>query len=609
MKMTSPLTTLASISTPDSYHTARDSQASPLNSLAADDTNLSSPVDDEDDPSLLPDEPAYRDASDWLPSPDSAAIHILSGLLSDGTTTPSRHRLPPSQPPKPARVPPPSQIALLATLIIHPSFTTRPQETNSLHTAAHAHTYLRGLLNTVGPINANFRAAFDFYPHPNNHGTTTRATHNSATRTATRAATPDGDNNSPSSPSDNEARLTGSFARSQLLFRRATDFWAVLGWAFRCAAEHPRHWRCWRAWLDLVIGVLEADVDERIARDRVAVEVGKAGKGKEVVYSMLGESLVVGYLEGLRKERRNVMRDVLRAVFAFCDEGTGAGDRAVFREVFEKETAMGVKPKRKREGDRGVVDLENDQFGDYFDGEEEEDDEDEEESQETAKARPSARKKPGRKSKPPTPLFTLTDDLAETIPFRLRIFRLLSAIACYLPSTLATVDELYDRFTDHLRALRLPLFRLFVESHPSILPEDVQVSLLHVVAEKLLPRHPDPADVDPEHCAAGHGLTVPVMRECFLPFAANKVTAEDNAKLSLAVESMLWFVYARAGIGREDAPGLRKAVEAGIRARENKIKRKGPGRLDAGEAAAREALARSAGSLRALVQVVACSEE
>lgn len=60
MEMTSPLTTLASISTPDSYHTARDSHPSPFNSIGADDTSLSSPVEDDD--SSLPDEPPYRDA-------------------------------------------------------------------------------------------------------------------------------------------------------------------------------------------------------------------------------------------------------------------------------------------------------------------------------------------------------------------------------------------------------------------------------------------------------------------------------------------------------------------------------------------------------------------
>lgn len=52
MELTSPLTTLASISTPDSYHTARDSPSN-----AAYDTTLSSPLEEPDEEG-----PRYRDA-------------------------------------------------------------------------------------------------------------------------------------------------------------------------------------------------------------------------------------------------------------------------------------------------------------------------------------------------------------------------------------------------------------------------------------------------------------------------------------------------------------------------------------------------------------------
>jgi hypothetical protein len=79
------------------------------------------------------------------------------------------------------------------------------------------------------------------------------------------------------------------------------------------------------------------------------------------------------------------------------------------------------------------------------------------------------------------------------------------------------------------------------------------------------------------------------------------VTAEDNARLSLALESMLWYLYPRCEMG--DADALRRAVERGIRAREDKIKKRAGGG-DSVERAAREVLARSARSLRALADVV-----
>ncbi|KAK4151504.1 hypothetical protein C8A00DRAFT_17074, partial [Chaetomidium leptoderma] len=297
------------------------------------------------------------------------------------------------------------------------------------------------------------------------------------------------------------------------------------------------------------------------------------------------------------------VKGALRGLFAFSDGETVASDRAVFREVFERETVVGkgVKSKRKR-GEEMVVDLENDRFGDYLDAEESEEEEEEE-----GVPAPKARRKPGRKPKGEgSASFTLTDGIAETVPFRLRIFRLLSAVSYYLPETFASVSELYERFTDHVRGLPLPMFRLFIESHQSALPNDVRVSFLRMVIEEMLPRnHPEPADVDPEN-GAGNGVTLLVMQQCFLPFAANKVTAEDNAKLSLALESMMWFVYSQIEV--EYSGALRRAVEAGIKAREGKIrKRGGVAKADSADKAARETLARSARSLRALVDVIAAA--
>jgi hypothetical protein len=219
---------------------------------------------------------------------------------------------------------------------------------------------------------------------------------------------------------------------------------------------------------------------------------------------------------------------------------------------------------------------------------------------------PRAQRKPGRKAKGVgTPAFCLTDGIAETVPFRLRIFRLLSAVSFYVPDTFESVDELYERFTDHVRGLPLPMFRLFLEARPSILPEYVQVALLRTVIENLLPTHPDPAVVDPQG-GSGNAVTVRMMQKCFLPFPANKVTAEDNAKLSLALENLMWFIYSQIDV--EYSEGLRKAVEAGIKAREDKIRRRGAAsKGDAPDKAAREVLARSARNLRALVEVIAAT--
>lgn len=555
--------------------------------------------------------------------PDSAAIQILTGLLADGNAVPYPTYLtctqkqkqkqqqqqqppPPSQPllPKPARVPPPSQLALLSTLVIHPLFTSRPSEKGNLHVAASALAYLRGLVSVVGTVNANLRGAFAF-------DTSSTRCSNSRNRGAVGAGGRAGRGRAggcggwaagaSSSGDDDSDSVGGQFARGQILFRRAPDFWAVLGWAFRCAAEYPQRWRHWRVWLEYVVWVLEDDFDERLERDRQGAAGWGGGKGS-TPYPMLKRSLLVGYLEDLRRARRNASKEVMRALFAFSD-GDPAPDRALFREVFERETvAAKSTPKRKRA--EMVVDLENDQFGDYLDGDEFEPEEGDMSGTPSA---PCQRRKPGRQPKTEAPpAFCLTDDIAETVPFRLRIFRLLSATSLYLPDVFMPLDELYETFTDHVRGLPLPMFQLFVESRAHNLPEDVQVSVLRVTIENMLSKHPDPADVDPEH-ELEHRVTVLMMQKCFLPFAANRVTAEDNAKLSVALESLLWFIYSQVNV--EYSESLRSAVEMGIKAREDRIKRRGAGALkgDSSDRAAREVLARSARNLKALMDIMAAT--
>lgn len=480
----------------------------------------------------------------------------------------------------------------------------------------------------MGPVNANLRAAFEFkgsgsgwgrsYTAGRGHGGRGRRGEEERGGGGGGGGGSDGGSGGNGSDSDTDS-VGGHFARDQLLFRRAPDFWAVLGWALRCAAEHPQRWRHWRVWLDYAVAVLEADWDERLARDHAA---GCAGRGKPAApYPALGHSLLVAYLDDLRRERKNELREVMRALFAFSDADPSS-DRAVFREVFDRETVVGRGKKSKRKRADAVVDLENDQFGDYLDGDESESTGEGEETVEGSggidvpmPAAPRPRRKPGRKPRreESTPSFCLTEGIAESVPLRLRLFRLLSAASHYVPETFVPLHELYESFTTHVRGLPLPMFRLFVESHSSALPGAVRVSFLRMVIEDLLPpRRPDPADADPDN-GAGHGVTVLMMQKRFLPFAASKVTAEDNAKLSLALESLLWFMHAQIGVEYSDA--LRRAVETGIQAREDRIRRRGAAaaaaaaaaRADAQDKAAREALARSARSLRTLVDVIAAA--
>lgn len=334
---------------------------------------------------------------------------------------------------------------------------------------------------------------------------------------------------------------------------------------------------------------------------------------------MLEESLFVAYIDDLRRERKNALKEVMRALMAFTDDDPS--DKAAYHELFERELMVGPR-KNKRKRANMAVDLEQDEFGDYLDwGDDDFDSGDEDDEGENPqrsssptpirlKAGARSRKKPGQSTKrEPVSSFRASDGTADSVSLRLRLFRLLSAAANYLPDRFCAVDELYETFADRIRSLPLPMFRLFVESHSTTLPAFAHVSLLRHLAEELLPSsssRPDPGDVDPV-TDAEHGLSVIMAEQCFLPFAAGRVTAEDNAKLSLVLENMLWFIYANRDIECDE--GLARAVERGIKAREDKIKRKGAAAQLAcrgapgPDSAAREALDRSARSLRLFVRI------
>ncbi len=60
------------------------------------------------------------------------------------------------------------------------------------------------------------------------------------------------------------------------------------------------------------------------------------------------------------------------------------------------------------------------------------------------------------------------------------------------------------------------------------------------------------------------------LERCFLPFAANTSSVEDNAKVSLLVETLFRLLATHGGI--EYTPELMVAVEKGVNAREKKCK-------------------------------------
>lgn len=82
-----------------------------------------------------------------------------------------------------------------------------------------------------------------------------------------------------------------------------------------------------------------------------------------------------------------------------------------------------------------------------------------------------------------------------------------------------------------------------------------------------------PVKVDRARCDAG-GVSPEILERCFLPYPANTIAPADNAKVSLLVENLANIVLRDGGGEIFSSPGFREAVEKGVRAREEKAKRK-----------------------------------
>jgi len=323
---------------------------------------------------------------------------MLHGLLAPGASRPDRETLS-------AWIPPANQIALLATLAIHPTHTNRPSEREDVLVSAQALRYLTNLLSVVGPVNANLRSAFQFVQGP---------------RGGRRGYGADADLSGEDDSGGDEA-IGSRFAADKSVWARGQDFWKIVGWAFTCSVLHPERWRYWKPWLEYMVDVLEKDSDERARRDGVDKEASpRPGSSDGYGYPFARQSLIMAYLDKC-KNRVN-LRQIVKALLA---DG-GPMSLPLFQEVFDRETQLTSKGAKKRKREVRALDLENDEYGDYCDN-------DSPPSSQVSQASPPARSRgKGRNatrhsaatvSGPTTngPV-SITGGFVESIPLRLRLF-------------------------------------------------------------------------------------------------------------------------------------------------------------------------------------------
>jgi hypothetical protein len=232
---------------------------------------------------------------------------------------------------QPAYTPSGSTLALCATLIVHPTFTTRAKSDEDVRASNSALRFLRNVNELVGPVHANMKTAFTFqsFAHKRRRE---RGSGNSTPNTLDPGERDMGDD-----------EVDSPFAREKSVFNQAEDFWQVVGWAFNCSIVYRKRWDRWKLWLDIMLDVLVPDLEEHYLQNRPQ------------------DSLISQYLKG--KENRTAWREVMAAILA---DGSPATMNK-FGEVWKNETKERKVKKEEEHGAAMEIDLDEGNFGDYDD--------------------------------------------------------------------------------------------------------------------------------------------------------------------------------------------------------------------------------------------------
>ncbi|KAI3336339.1 hypothetical protein HD806DRAFT_517577 [Xylariaceae sp. AK1471] len=564
---------LSSLGTTDSFATATASPDNIQEETAITDNSSIIAADDRPNPDALP---GYYKAKGLPPELKEhcrvyleealprQAIFLLDNLLS---TRSSNHQ-------EPAYCPPPSQISLLCSIIIHPDYTTRPKEPDWPQISLQSLVYLRDLLTVFGPINAGFKESVLF----NVNGTSELDLDSQ-----------DAHNSNQDADERGLVRLSPRHGHDSV-WQRGRDFFSVVGWALNCNFLYPERWQWWNRWVEFILDVLENDLDERY---RLDIENGCPDM------PLLRSSILASYITQRSGRTADRIMWIMKALFA---DGTTSAT-SVFPEVWPREHKSKLQStinKRKRE----KINIDKGEYGGYLD----------DESVHSSQA-----------SEPPTPQKKwanqrLAEEQAletaylETIPLRQRLFSLVSYLCYTLPNG-APIDfsSLYEKFEDTIKHLPLPVFSSFISTSTSALQVTQQISMLQGVLFLFIPSGAlKPSKVDPVTAEQG-GISPAILERCFLPYPANTIEIQDNAKMSLLLENLLMIVWRYGDKVEAFSDNLVDIVRTGVEARRDKInKKKARGRakvLSDNELEARDALESSALRLMWLAEAIQESTE
>lgn len=364
---------------------------------------------------------------------------------------------------------------------------------------------------------------------------------------------------------EGERVLAGKYANQQSLWGCVDDFWAVVGWAMNCSVKHKGRWERWKGWLEVMLDVLERDLERSVDRGDVK------------------HCLLQTYLQTIGGGR-NDQRRMMRAILADGSEKS-VGE---FGEMWRNETRPPkVEDEEEKASKKRKLDLENGEYGDYFDDDSAAEEDNNNTTSSTRRSR-SAHSKPKRgpsagssdASSSTSSGAIVSGDVEsfggyDSLRLRQRFFALLATFSSIAPKLFgADLSDIWSLYTEFLRPLPLPVFQQFISPQKAHLCPAWQASLCEMMSRALL------------GISGSYGI---VTRESFeediVGATANNSTVVDNAKVGVLVESLLRLLWVQ-GFLTEGLESLRDEIRDGIDKRETKAswrKKGGTGDDDARE--------------------------
>jgi hypothetical protein len=336
-----------------------------------------------------------------------------------------------------------------------------------------------------------------------------------------------------------------------------------------------------------MLSILEADTN--LCKSTVEGEAG------------FQNALILQYMTGAGGRSINLRR-IMRAIFA--DGSTQS--LAEFPEIWRNETRLPKQDSNDRSQKRKKLDIENDEFADYFDAGSDADStgdpdssnalsnflaEDLQEEQDTSidskKNIPS-----GTASAKTT---TWPDGADPTIALRLRLLAQLSVLSFSAPTLSLEPYTLASIIAEFIRPLPIGTFTQYILPLDSPFSVDMQVTINEILLKSLVAGD-TPMD-------ASSTMTQDTFEKWYAPRSAGNASVADNTKVSVLVESVLRNLWHAECLPVEGRVSLGKAVEKGIVARDQKVgSSKGKaGKKVESDGAARVMLQNSAGRLRAFL--------